>query len=114
MKISAGLTIAFCVFTVSGINAVSSHSQATPPKSPLMNPKDPTWSTKAPGVFRVRFESTKGSFIVEAHRDWAPLGVDRLYNLVRTGFFDNSRFYRIHAGYIAQFGIPGDPQVAGV
>ena len=111
MKISAGLIIGFCVFTAFGISAVSSHSQTTTAKSPLMNPKDPTWSTKAPDVFRVKFESTKGSFIVESHRDWAPLGVDRLYNLVRTGFFDNSRFYRIHAGYIAQFGIAGDGKV---
>lgn len=66
----------------------------------------------APPVFRARFETTKGNFVIEAHRDWAPIGVDRFYNLVRSGFFDNSRFFRVIPGYIAQFGIPGDPALA--
>jgi cyclophilin family peptidyl-prolyl cis-trans isomerase len=52
--------------------------------------------------------------VIEATRAWAPRGVDRFYHLVRSGFFDDSRFYRVRAGFIAQFGIPGDPAVAGV
>ena len=52
--------------------------------------------------------------MVEVHRKWAPLGVDRLYNLVRAGFFDDSRFFRVRADYIAQFGIPGDPAISTV
>ena len=69
------------------------------------------WSEPAPEVFRARFETSKGLFVIEAHRAWAPYGVDRFYNLVRTGFFDDSRFFRVRAGFIAQFGIPGDPVV---
>jgi homoserine O-acetyltransferase len=68
----------------------------------------------SPAAFRVKFETTKGPFIVEAHRDWAPNGVDRFYDLVRNGFFDDSRFYRVLLNYIAQFGIAGDPSVAAV
>jgi cyclophilin family peptidyl-prolyl cis-trans isomerase len=49
---------------------------------------------------------------VEAHRDWAPLGAGRFYNLVRAGFYDDSRFFRVIAGDFAQFGIPGDPVLA--
>ena len=68
----------------------------------------------SPANFRVKFDTTKGPFIVEAHRDWAPNGVDRFYALVRNGFFDDSRFFRTVPNYIAQFGIPGDPSVAAV
>lgn len=80
----------------------------------LLRPGDEFWSQPAPDRFRVRFETSEGAFVVEAHRASAPLGADRFYNLVRAGFFDDSRFFRIRAGYIAQFGIPGDPQVSAV
>lgn len=50
--------------------------------------------------------------MIEAHRDWAAVGCDRFYNLVRAGFFDDSRFFRVRRGSFAQFGIPGDPAVA--
>lgn len=68
---------------------------------------------KAPDTFRVAFETTRGNFVIEARRDWAPVGVDRFYNLVREGFFDGVRFFRVIEGFMAQFGISGDPQVAG-
>jgi len=79
-----------------------------------MNPKHEMWRQAAPAVFRVRFETSKGSFVVEAHRDWASHGVDRFYNLARAGFFDDSRFFRVRASFIAQFGIPGDPAIAAI
>jgi peptidyl-prolyl cis-trans isomerase A (cyclophilin A) len=66
----------------------------------------------APEVFQVKFQTSKGDFIIEAHRDWAPRGADRFLNLVRVGFFDDSRFFRVRAGFIVQFGIAGDPAVA--
>src|SRR5215216_499928 len=72
------------------------------------------WSQPAPDMFRVGFQTNKGKFVVEAHRDWAPRGVDRFYNLVRAGFFDDSRFFRVRAGFIVQFGIPGDPVIAAI
>jgi homoserine O-acetyltransferase len=80
----------------------------------LMDPEHAIWEGPARAVFQARFETSKGDFVMEVHRDWAPIGADRLYNLVRTGFYDDSRFYRIRAGFIAQFGLPGDPAVTAV
>ena len=61
-----------------------------------------------PSVFRVKFETSQGSFTVEANRAWAPHGVDRFHELVRMGYFDQSRFYRVVPGFIAQFGVHRD------
>ncbi|HKC62563.1 MAG TPA: peptidylprolyl isomerase, partial [Pyrinomonadaceae bacterium] len=79
-----------------------------------MNPQHKFWSQKAPGTFRVKIETSKGDFVIEIHRDWSPHGADRFYNLVRAGFFNDSRFFRVREGFIAQFGIAGDPQIAAV
>jgi cyclophilin family peptidyl-prolyl cis-trans isomerase len=79
----------------------------------LNDPKHVFWSEPSPEVFNVRFETTRGFFTIEVHRSWAPHGADRFYNLTRAKFFDDSRFFRVRAGYIAQFGIPGDPALAG-
>jgi cyclophilin family peptidyl-prolyl cis-trans isomerase len=67
---------------------------------------------KAPAVFRVKFETTAGSFIIEAHRDWSPHGADRFYELVRTKYYDDSRFFRVVPGRWVQFGINGKPSIA--
>ncbi len=67
---------------------------------------------KAPATFRANFDTTAGPFVVEVHRDWAPNGADRFYNLVKSGFFTNVRFFRVINGFMAQFGIHGDPSVA--
>ncbi len=64
------------------------------------------------GVFRVKFETTAGDFVIEAHRDWAPLGAARFHELVESKYFDDSRFFRVVAGRWAQFGIAGDPKIA--
>ena len=66
---------------------------------------------RASAVTRVRIETSKGAFVLEVNRDWAPRGADRLLELVRTKFFDDSRFFRVREKYIAQFGIAGDPAV---
>jgi peptidyl-prolyl cis-trans isomerase A (cyclophilin A) len=68
----------------------------------------------APNVFVARFATTKGSFAVEVHRDWAPLGADRFYNLVRLGFYDETRFFRVVSGFMVQWGIHGDPAVSSL
>jgi len=69
---------------------------------------------QAPNLFRVRLETSKGLIMIEVRRDWAPHGVDRFYNLVRYGYYDEARFFRVIAGKWAQFGIHGDPQVSNL
>jgi peptidyl-prolyl cis-trans isomerase A (cyclophilin A) len=74
---------------------------------------DPTKLTaKAPALFQAKFTTTKGDFVVDVHRDWAPNAADRFYNLVKSGFFDDTRFFRVVSGFMVQFGISGDPAVA--
>jgi peptidyl-prolyl cis-trans isomerase A (cyclophilin A) len=69
---------------------------------------------QAPAVYKVEFDTSKGPFVVEVHRDWAPNGADRFYNLVKNGFYDNVRFFRVIEGFMAQFGVNGDPKVSTV
>jgi peptidyl-prolyl cis-trans isomerase A (cyclophilin A) len=71
-------------------------------------------NAKAPAVYQAKFDTSKGTFVVEVHRDWAPRGADRFYNLVKNGFFDNARFFRVIEGFMVQFGINGDPNIAAV
>jgi len=68
----------------------------------------------APAQFQVNFDTSAGMFEVEVHRDWAPNGADRFYNLVKNGFFENARFFRVISGFMVQFGINGDPAVNSV
>src|SRR6266849_3748520 len=68
----------------------------------------------APQRFAVRLETTKGAITIAVHRDWAPNGADRFHELVTTGYFDDSRFFRVVKGQWAQFGINRDPKIATV
>jgi len=77
----------------------------------LHNPADPGFAQQAPDSFRARFSTTKGDFVIVVHRAWAPHGTDRFYNLVRSGFYDGVRFFRVIPGFMAQFGIHGDTGV---
>ena len=65
----------------------------------------------APPTYKVKMTTTKGDFVIEVHRDWAPLGADRFYNLVKIGYFDDVAFFRVVKGFMVQFGIHGDPSV---
>jgi peptidyl-prolyl cis-trans isomerase A (cyclophilin A) len=76
----------------------------------LKNPASLT--EKAPDAFKVNVDTTKGTFVIEVTRAWAPNGADRFYNLVKNGFFDQVRFFRVLEGFMAQFGIHGDPAVS--
>lgn len=67
---------------------------------------------RSPEVFRVRVETTSGSFVIGVHRAWSPHGADRFYELVRDGYYDDSRFFRVVPGRWVQFGISGDPRTA--
>ncbi|HZP69263.1 MAG TPA: peptidylprolyl isomerase [Pseudolabrys sp.] len=66
---------------------------------------------QAPAAYKARFDTTKGVFVVEVTRAWAPKGADRFYNLVKNGFYDNVRFFRVISGFMVQFGINGDPGI---
>jgi peptidyl-prolyl cis-trans isomerase A (cyclophilin A) len=66
---------------------------------------------QAPASYKVKFDTSKGVVVVQVTRAWAPQGADRFYNLVKSGFFDNSRFFRVVSGFMVQFGINGDPAV---
>ncbi len=92
-------------------------AQAPPPSAEapapsLMNPS--TLKATAPDLFRVKFATTKGDFVVEVHRAWAPLGADRFYNLVVNNFFTDAAFFRYVPDFIVQFGIPANPAIARV
>ena len=69
---------------------------------------------QAPEKFQVRFNTTKGEIILDVTRAWAPNGADRFYNLVKNGFFTDIAFFRVISGFMAQFGIHGDPQVSAM
>jgi peptidyl-prolyl cis-trans isomerase A (cyclophilin A) len=76
----------------------------------LSNPAALT--AQAPADYKVKFATSKGDFVVDVHRDWAPLGADRFYNLVKNGFYNDARFFRVISGFMVQFGISGDPKLA--
>ncbi|MFZ1809532.1 MAG: peptidylprolyl isomerase [Cyclobacteriaceae bacterium] len=96
-----------CVLMVGGCSHPSG-------KEALFNPSHEEWKQEAPDVSKIRMKTSKGEFVIELHRAWAPIGVDRFYNLVRLGFYNDSRFYRVRKDFIMQFGIAGEPEVAQV
>ena len=80
-------------------------------KAKLKNPA--ALKDVAPAEFRASFDTSAGPFVVLVHRSWAPKGADRFYNLVKYGFFDNGRFFRVLPNFMVQFGINGDPAIQG-
>jgi peptidyl-prolyl cis-trans isomerase A (cyclophilin A) len=78
----------------------------------LLHPESPEIQRRAPDLFRVRLDTSRGLILLEVHRQWAPHGADRFYNLVRHGYYDEARFFRVIAGRWAQFGIHGDPRIS--
>jgi len=80
-----------------------------PPPNPLLQPR--SFRETAPDRYRVRLETTKGDIVIAVTREWAPLAADRFYNLVRAGYYDGIAFHRVLEGFVAEFGIHGDPWV---
>ena len=77
--------------------------------NPLYRPS--ALAEEAPPTFQAAFETSKGEFVIEVTREWAPNGADRLYTLVKNGYYDGVRFFRVIDGFMAQFGIHGDPRI---
>jgi cyclophilin family peptidyl-prolyl cis-trans isomerase len=97
------------------VGACESAKKETPsaPSQPSLN-NPASLNAQAPDVYWATFDTTKGSFVIKVTRDWAPIGADRFYNLVKNGFYDNASFFRVIPGFIVQFGISADPRVSAV
>jgi len=80
----------------------------------LLDPKLPEWTQTAPPTYKAKFSTSKGDFTLQVTREWAPQGADRFYALVKNGFFDDVRFFRVIANFMVQFGINGSPEVSAV
>jgi peptidyl-prolyl cis-trans isomerase A (cyclophilin A) len=94
-------TIAFVVCMASMANAGKKKEAPGPAKTPPKSPKK----------FQVKFETSKGDFVIEVVREWSPIGADRFYEAVKAGFYNECRFFRVVPGFVVQFGISGDPKV---
>lgn len=80
-------------------------------KEALMEPKSDEMKLEAPEKFSVTFETSAGSFEITINRDWAPNGADRFYNLVKNGYYNEQRFFRVVPGFVVQWGMSGDPEL---
>ena len=87
---------------------------AKPAGAALLTPDSLALKAPAPDSFVVRFTTSRGAFDVKVHRDWAPRGADRLHYLFANGYYDDVRFFRVISGFMAQFGMHGDPAVGAV
>lgn len=101
---AAALLIAACA---SPDTQKADSAAATPPAAPAATTPA---ADAAPALFRVRLETSKGPIVIEAHRDWSPNGVDRFFQLVESGYYDDVRFFRVVPGFVVQFGMHGNPQ----
>ena len=94
--------------------ATAAHPTATTQRSSASLLRPASLKLQAPAVFHAKFSTTKGDFVVEVTRAWAPRGADRFYNLVRYHFFDGAAFFRVVEGFVVQFGISARPDVSRV
>jgi peptidyl-prolyl cis-trans isomerase A (cyclophilin A) len=70
------------------------------------------FTEQAPPTYKANLETSKGTIVIEVRRDWAPIGADRFFNLVKGGFYDGVRFFRVIPNFMAQFGIHGNPAIS--
>jgi len=82
--------------------------------SPLSDPTRAALNEKAPDIFKAKFETSAGDFIIEVTSAWSPKGAERFYNLVNNGYYNECRFFRIIDNFMAQIGISGDPKLSAV
>ncbi|HEU4406059.1 MAG TPA: peptidylprolyl isomerase [Polyangiaceae bacterium] len=95
-----------------GLTTTATAAATAGPKAGGGGALDPAAATeRAPDTFKAKFTTTKGDFVVQVKREWSPNGADRFYNLVKMGFYNDTRFFRTIEGFMVQFGIHGDPTV---
>ena len=103
----AAVEIAAC-----GEQVSTPKGNAQDPKVTLMDPTGEQATQTAPNEFKVRFETSAGTFVIDVTRDWSPRGADRFYSLIRIGFYDDQRFFRVIPNFVVQWGMSGDPEVS--
>jgi peptidyl-prolyl cis-trans isomerase A (cyclophilin A) len=108
-KLSVSTYRYFLTPVLIGLIPVIANCASPPSQASLGNPE--SLNETAPDVFRARFETSAGDFVVQVNREWAPEGADRFYNLVKNGFYDDCRFFRVIEGFMVQFGINGEPAI---
>lgn len=104
MNIRSNLTTFALAISLAAFSSLPALAQGN-----LSNPA--ALNEQAPANYKVKFDTSKGAFVIEVRRDVAPNGADRFYNLVKNGFYENARFFRVVSGFMVQFGINGDPAV---
>jgi peptidyl-prolyl cis-trans isomerase A (cyclophilin A) len=102
-------TATVAALLLTGATAARAQQAPLTPAAKLRNPA--AANETAPATYKARFETSAGVFVVQVNRDWAPIGADRFYNLVKNGFYDEVRFFRVLDGFMAQFGMSGNPGV---
>ena len=108
MRTAKALTLSLMAATF--LAAAPAPAPAPPaPNQKLMNPT--ALNAQAPAIYKVKLQTSKGDVVMEVTREWAPHGADRFYNLVKNGYYDNARFFRVIKDFMVQFGINGDPAV---
>lgn len=108
LPIVAAATVSLAALAIAA-NGLMLCAQETVQKPALLNPA--AFQERAPDAFKANFDTSAGPFVIEVHREWAPNGADRFYNLVKSGFYDGNRFYRV-TPLMAVWGLNGDPAVA--
>ena len=103
------LAMAAAGLVLVGCSSSSNESKSAPPPTKEESPV--VKKVQAPDVYKVDFDTSKGHFVLEVHRDWAPIGADHFYELVQGKFYDGDRFFRVLKGFVVQFGLNGDPTV---
>jgi peptidyl-prolyl cis-trans isomerase A (cyclophilin A) len=83
--------------------------QPQPTPEPKKEVAEPKKAVEDKNIYRVRLDTSKGPITVEVHRDWAPIGADRFQQLVKDGFYDGARFFRVVPNFVVQFGLAADP-----
>jgi peptidyl-prolyl cis-trans isomerase A (cyclophilin A) len=103
------LTVALAVAAL-GLGTAAAAQEADADRAAVLRSPSQLNET-APDTYRARFDTSKAEIVIEVHREWAPLAADRFYNLVKHGFYDGVRFFRVLDGFMAQFGLNGDPGI---